>query len=251
MAESSDDKNKPNQSFLNPPIDPNDENLVPDYQHLFADVKVRHALIRKMYTIVISQLLIIIGMVCLVYFYKKIDKFFQDYHWLHMFSFVIGWISFTLLDVEKIRFKFPINLILIYTATTFFGFTLAFVQENYRIIVFSSLAMFFIVFVGLLFFTLQSTKEFGHKVYLGVLILIFIVYIPLVILNKDIAVYLTIQTFIQFVYTCLLVSNTKAVTSGNYRVAFKPSEFIVATACLYSESLLFKSKVKLRQQSNN
>lgn len=232
---------QPTQPFLNPSQGLELEETI--NQNEFADIKVRHVLIRKIYAVSILLLLIIVGMVLISMNFHYPKSFYENFYFIIL---ALPFLAIFLISVLDCYFKnrTPINLLFLVLFHVCLGFLFSFLKNNH-ILILLILNVLIVILIVLIIFTLQTKIDFnGNRIYLFLFLLIF-GSIGILTLTKQTDL---LNSFIIalgiFIYTWLIVSSTKLVVSGNHSCKFKPNEVLVATACLYTDAIIPKRRTK-------
>ncbi|XP_034650607.1 protein lifeguard 1 isoform X2 [Drosophila subobscura] len=202
----------------------------------FDDQSIRKGFIRKVYLILMAQLLITFGFVSVFTFSKATQEWVQKNPYL-------VWIALAVLIVtmicmaccESVRRKTPINFIFLFLFTIAESFLLGMVAGQYEANeVLMAVGITAAVTLGLTLFALQTKWDFTMCG--GVLVCCLVVFIIFGI----IAIFIPGQV-IQMVYASLgallfsvyLVYDTQLMLGGNHKYSISPEEYIFAALNLY------------------
>ncbi|BFG03485.1 protein lifeguard 1 [Drosophila madeirensis] len=202
----------------------------------FDDQSIRKGFIRKVYLILMVQLLITFGFVSVFTFSKATQEWVQKNPYL-------VWIALAVLIVtmicmaccESVRRKTPINFIFLFLFTIAESFLLGMVAGQYEANeVLMAVGITAAVTLGLTLFALQTKWDFTMCG--GVLVCCLVVFIIFGI----IAIFIPGQV-IQMVYASLgallfsvyLVYDTQLMLGGNHKYSISPEEYIFAALNLY------------------
>ncbi|XP_030384804.1 protein lifeguard 1 isoform X2 [Scaptodrosophila lebanonensis] len=207
-----------------------------DKNFSFDDQSIRKGFIRKVYLILMCQLLITFGFVSVFTFSKAT----QDWTMQHPSLF---WIALAVLIVtmicmaccESVRRKTPINFIFLFLFTLAESFLLGIVAGQYQADeVLMAVGITAAVSLGLTLFALQTKYDFTMCG--GVLVaclVVFIIFgiIAIFIPGKIIGlVYASLGALLFSVY---LVYDTQLMLGGNHKYSISPEEYIFAALNLY------------------
>ncbi|XP_030573370.1 protein lifeguard 1 isoform X1 [Drosophila novamexicana] len=207
-----------------------------DKSFAFDDQTIRKGFIRKVYLILMVQLLITFGFVSVFTFSKATQE------WA-MHNPALFWIALAVLLVtmicmaccESVRRKTPLNFIFLFLFTLAESFLLGIVAGQYQADeVLMAVGITAAVSLGLTIFALQTKYDFtmcgGVLVACLVVFLIFgiiAIFIPGQIIGL---VYASLGALLFSVY---LVYDTQLMLGGNHRYAISPEEYIFAALNLY------------------
>ena len=141
----------------------------------FTDVTIRHAFIKKVYSILSFQLAITIGFIALFVFVEPVKLFFQANMWIQWvilaFTFVI---VIVLACCNGVARKYPINIILLFAFTLMESVLLGIISASYDTdTVLIAAGITALVVVGITIFAFQTKIDFtGAGIYLFVALLI-------------------------------------------------------------------------------
>ncbi|KAG6869104.1 hypothetical protein C0993_001669 [Termitomyces sp. T159_Od127] len=196
--------------------------------------EVRSAFIRKVYTILLCQILatVLVG--------GGISKSSEAIFWVqtHVWSFYVPLFG-TLVNLGLLfwkRHSHPLNLILLSTFTLLEAFTLGVVVAFYdNVIVMQALLITFGVFIGLTLFTLQSKYDFsgmGPFLFGGLIALV---------MTGFVGVFLPFGKTMDLIYAiggCLLFSGYIVYDTYTINARLSPDEFIMGAISLYLEYVI-------------
>ncbi|XP_052093072.1 protein lifeguard 2-like [Mytilus californianus] len=129
----------------------------------FSDKAVRHAFIRKVYLILMIQLLVTFGVVCLFSLVAPIKQFIQTtgswFYWVSYGTFLVTYI--VLVCIPSVRRKFPGNFICLAVFTLAFSYMVGTISSFYdTTIVFVAAGVTCLVCLALSLFAIQTKVDF-------------------------------------------------------------------------------------------
>ncbi|EDW01328.1 protein lifeguard 1 isoform X1 [Drosophila grimshawi] len=207
-----------------------------DKSFAFDDQTIRKGFIRKVYLILMMQLLITFGFVSVFTFSEATQKWAQTNYWL-------VWVALAVLIVtmicmaccESVRRKTPLNFIFLFLFTLAESFLLGVIAGTYEADeVLMAVGITAAVSLGLTLFALQTKYDFTMCG--GVLVaclVVFIIFgiIAIFIPGKIIGlVYASLGALLFSVY---LVYDTQLMLGGNHKYSISPEEYIFAALNLY------------------
>ncbi|GBM17431.1 Protein lifeguard 2 [Araneus ventricosus] len=213
-----------------------DTNFGGGFDDSFSEKSIRHAFIRKVYSILMVQLAITTGFICLFIYEPKV----KDYSMQHPEMFWIALVmTFILLIVlaccEGVRRSFPANFICLFLFTFFEAFLLGSAASRYDTeAVMIAVAICAVVCLGLTVFAFQTKIDFtlcSGFLMVAVLVLVCFGFVAMFFPGR----------IIQLVYACLgaiifsmyLVFDTQMMIGGKHKYALSPEEYIFAALNIY------------------
>ncbi|KAJ6489852.1 UPF0005-domain-containing protein [Mycena sanguinolenta] len=207
--------------------------------------QIRKAFIRKVYSILLSQMLATV----LVAAYVSQSKAVFDWVMNHLWAFFVP-LGGTLVNLGVLHWKrhsHPLNFVLLSTFTLLEAYTIGFAVAFYEnAVVLRALMITLAVFIGLTLFTLQSKYDFD-----GMLPFLFA---ALIVLCTTSVVHILVAPFnrtLDIIYTvagCLIFS--ACIVYDTYRInrRLSPDEFISGSVSLYLDFInLFLRILRLVQ----
>ncbi|XP_052253427.1 protein lifeguard 1-like [Dreissena polymorpha] len=204
----------------------------------FSEKEVRHGFIRKVYGILMAQLVITFAIMCIFIYSEPVKEFVHDPKnvWLMIVVMVATFVVLIALACcPNVRRSFPTNMILLTVFTVLEGFMLGVVSGKYKTeYVLMAVGITAVVTLSLTIFAFQTKWDFtmmGGLLFV-LLIVLFCFGILCAIFRSDIA---------NIVYSCLgallfsayLVFDTQMMMGGKHQYAISPEEYIFAALNLY------------------
>lgn len=149
-----------------------------------ADVSVRLGFLRKVYTLLTFNLLITIGISCILTFVLPVREFIRDHQWIVWAA--IGVAFAALITLACVRVKYPVNLILMYIFVISFSVMIGaivarYYESGYGIIVLQAFFVTAAVFFTITAYVAITKKDFSFLY--GFLGAALVVLIGLILMN--------------------------------------------------------------------
>ncbi|XP_076661603.1 glutamate NMDA receptor-associated protein 1 lifeguard [Halictus rubicundus] len=202
----------------------------------FTDESIRKGFIRKVYSILMCQLLITVGMIAL-FLYHRPTKLWVQHH-LEIF-----WICFAVTIIliicmtccTSVRRKSPMNFIFLFLFTVAEGFLLATAASTYDSEeVLLAVGITAAVCFALTLFAFQTKIDFtglSSVLYVALIILLLFGIISMIWNGPTIRlVYASLGALLFSVY---LIYDTQTMIGGNHKCSISPEEYIFAALSLY------------------
>ncbi|CAG7716443.1 unnamed protein product [Allacma fusca] len=223
------------------PQTPNEEvqeRIVIVVQFGFEDKEVRLRFIRKVYLLLLAQILITAGITSVCLFVKPVNEFLREHYWIQYVLLAVTIIMFILISCcEAIRRTVPLNFFCLFFCNIVIGVLLGIIAANYSLIsILIAAGVTFLIFLALTVFAFQTRWDITT---LGGII--FVVSLCVVAFGF-IAIFLRgIFPILQIVYagvmTVLLcvyiVFDTQMLIGGRHKHSISPEEYIYASFNLY------------------
>lgn len=207
-----------------------------DKSFAFDDQSIRKGFIRKVYLILMMQLLITFGFVCIFTFSKATQDWVQK-------NPALLWIALAVLIVtmicmaccESVRRKTPLNFIFLFLFTIAESFLLGIVAGQYQADeVLMAVGITAAVSLGLTLFALQTKWDFTMCG--GVLVaclVVFIIFGIIAIFIPGQIIGLVYASLGALLFSVYLVYDTQLMLGGNHKYSISPEEYIFAALNLY------------------
>ncbi|XP_078273762.1 protein lifeguard 1 [Rhinoraja longicauda] len=235
--------NEPYQVFTGPPATSLDD-APPEYQNEFAnetaknfsDTVIRRAFVRKVFLILMVQLLITIAIICTFLYCEALNVWVTKSYWFaYALMPAIFILIITLSCCDGVRRKAPWNFVILLLFTILEGLMLGAVSVSFGAdAVMWAVGATAFVSLGLTIFALQSkwdlTKGRGMLLVLLLVLLSFGILCAIIQSYWLQIVYASIGTLIFSVY---LVIDIQLMLGGKHRYSLNPEEYIFAALNLY------------------
>nr|BAN20562.1 nmda receptor glutamate-binding chain [Riptortus pedestris] len=202
----------------------------------FTEKSIRLAFIRKVYSILTVQLLIVVGFVALFLFEKKVQKYVATHYSLLIIALVIVFVlAIMMACCDSVRRQTPMNYICLFLFTFAFSFLVGVSAAQYNTReVMLAMGMTAAITLGLTLFAFQTKIDFtacGGALLALLLILliggIFGFFFPSRIWQTALA------GFGAFLMSLYIVYDTQLMMGGKHKYALSPEEYVFAALNLY------------------
>lgn len=202
----------------------------------FTDQTIRRAFIRKVYSILMVQLLVTLSFIALVFYHAPTRQYIAEHPMIFILALVAFLVSMCgLACCGDVRRKAPMNYILLAVFTLAESFLLAITASRYRseeVII--AVGITAAVALGLTLFAFQTKYDFtmmGGALFVGVLILMIFGFVAMIFQTKVITlIYASLGAFMFSIY---LIYDTQLMLGGKHSYAISPEEYIFAVLNLY------------------
>ncbi|KAF6735742.1 Protein lifeguard 2 [Oryzias melastigma] len=208
-------------------------------QFAWDDKTIRRTFIRKVYAILMLQLSVTVGIVCLFTFCAPVRFYIQTHPNLYMMSYLMFFVTYILLSCcGDLRRQFPWNALLLVLFTLSMAFMMGFVSSFYNTkSVILCLGITALVCLSVTIFSFQSKVDVtscqGVLFSMCMAMLLCAITISIVVPFGYVpwlhAIYAVIGAIL---FTLFLAFDTQLLL-GNKRYAISPEEYIFATLSLY------------------
>lgn len=219
------------------PQDPKDEVPVNAEQFgaSFDDKVIRHAFIRKVYLILLLQLLVTLGFIALFTFHNGVKTFVQRNMWVYILSLVVFIVTvLTLSCCPSMRRKFPTNIILLGIFTLAMSYMTGAISSFYDTeIVFFAVGITALICFLLSLFAFQTKYDFtGWGTYMYVALWIVILFGFITIFVRIPIMQTIYSACIALIFSMYLVYDTQMLVGGK-KYELSTEEHIFGALTLY------------------
>ncbi|XP_026841019.1 protein lifeguard 1 isoform X2 [Drosophila persimilis] len=202
----------------------------------FDDQSIRKGFIRKVYLILMVQLLITFGFVSVFTFSKGTQEWVQKNPYLVWIALVVLIVTMiSMACCESVRRKTPLNFIFLFLFTIAESFLLGMVAGQYEANeVLMAVGITAAVSLGLTIFALQTKWDFTMCG--GVLVaclVVFIIFGIIAIFIPGQVIGLVYASLGALLFSVYLVYDTQLMLGGNHKYSISPEEYIFAALNLY------------------
>ncbi|XP_067385547.1 protein lifeguard 3 [Emydura macquarii macquarii] len=203
------------------------------------DKKVRHAFIRKVYTIISVQLLVTVGIIAVFTFVSRVNTFVRRNIAIYYASYAVFLVTYLVLACCKgPRRRFPWNIILlsIFTlAMSFMTGTIASMYSTKAVLI--SMGITAVVAIIVTIFCFQTKVDFtsctGLFCVLGIVVMVTGIITAIVLSFKYIAwLHMLYAAIGAIVFTLFLAYNTQLLL-GNRKNTISPEEYVYGAMEIY------------------
>lgn len=202
----------------------------------FSDESIRKGFIRKVYSILMVQLSITLGLIALFLYHQPTREWVQrhpEMWWIALIVLIVTLIAMAC--CTEVRRKSPMNFIFLFLFTIAQSFLLATAASNFQSEeVLMAVGITAGVCLGLTLFAFQTKWDFtvmGGVLFVAVLILLIFGIVAIFVPGKTITlIYASLGAFIFSIY---LVYDTQLMMGGKHKYSISPEEYIFAALNLY------------------
>jgi len=211
----------------------------------FSDKGIRHAFIKKVYLIIMTQLLITVGFICLFLFCFPVKDWVRSHSWFYWISYGVFFVTYLLLVcIPAVRRSFPGNFICLLIFTLALSYMTASLSSYYDTkIVLIAMAITAGVTLAISLFAIQTKIDFtmcsGLIFAAGMVLMLFGIacLITYLIVGNTFATYvlsIVYGALAALVFSLFLVFDTQMVIGGkNRRNSLSPEEYISGALHIY------------------
>ncbi|CAL4060987.1 unnamed protein product [Meganyctiphanes norvegica] len=214
---------------------PKDTEMPGQFGASFGDKAIRHAFIRKVYLILMCQLLITLGFVSLFTFHEGISLWVRRNQWAYWTSYAAFIVTYmTLVCCKSVRRKWPGNFIMLGAFTLALSYMTGTIASFYdtKIVVMTVGITAAICFL-LTLFASQTKYDFtGCGVYLFVILMILFIFGIIAIFTRSEIMFTIYSAGIALVFSMYLVFDTQMIVGGR-KHEISPEEHIFGAIMLY------------------
>ncbi|XP_011161676.1 protein lifeguard 1 isoform X3 [Solenopsis invicta] len=202
----------------------------------FNDKTIRNGFIRKVYSILMCQLVITLGMISLFLYHQPTQRWVQSHR-------EVFWIAFAMTIVliicmaccTSVRRKAPMNFIFLFLFTIAEAFLLATAASTYQSQeVMLAVGITAAVCLGLTIFAFQTKIDFtGLHSVLFVAVLILMIFGIITIFWHGKVITLVYASLGALIFSLYLIYDTQMMIGGKHKYSVSPEEYIFAALSLY------------------
>jgi len=202
----------------------------------FSEKSIRRAFIRKVYSILMMQLLIAFG-ICMVFTYEPNTRKFAKENFIIFLAVLIAVLVLTCAMACCVNpRKAPMNYIMLFTITIGYGIILGFVAVLYAPdSVLLALGCTVILCFSLTLFSFQTKIDFtGCGVYLFVILLIFMIFSLIAGFFPQTRTFRLVMAIIgTIIFSFYLIYDTQLMIGGKHKYSISPEEYVFAALNLF------------------
>lgn len=202
----------------------------------FTDKAIRRGFIRKVYSILLLQLSVTLGFICLFVYHKPTQNFVAGHPELWIVAIIVLIVSLIALSCcGELRRKTPTNYIMLTLFTVAESFFLAMTASRYNSEeVVMAVGITAAVCLALTLFAFQTKIDFtvmSGALFIALVILFIFGIVAMIWHNKIVSmVYASLGALLFSIY---LVYDTQMMLGGNHKYSISPEEYIFAALSLY------------------
>ncbi|XP_028049803.1 protein lifeguard 1 isoform X2 [Monomorium pharaonis] len=202
----------------------------------FSDKTIRNGFIRKVYSILMCQLVLTLGMISLFLYHEPTQRWVQRHTELFWISFVVTIVLIICMACcTNVRRKAPMNFIFLFLFTIAEAFLLATAASTYKSDeVMLAVGITAAVCLGLTIFAFQTKIDFtGLHSVLFVAVLILMIFGIIAIIWKGKIITLVYAALGALIFSLYLIYDTQMMIGGKHKYSISPEEYIFAALSLY------------------
>ncbi|XP_029175061.1 protein lifeguard 1-like [Nylanderia fulva] len=202
----------------------------------FNDKTIRNGFIRKVYSILMCQLLITLGMICLFLYHRPTQLWVMRHTELFWIAFALTIVLLICMACcTNVRRKAPMNFIFLFLFTLAEAFLLAIAASTYKKDeVMLAVGITAAVCLGLTIFAFQTKIDFTglhSALFVAVLVLLIFGIIAMIWPGKTMT--LIYASCGALIFSLYLVYDTQMMIGGKHKYSVSPEEYIFAALSLY------------------
>ncbi|RNA37083.1 lifeguard 1-like, partial [Brachionus plicatilis] len=202
----------------------------------FSDVKIRHAFIQKVYSIVSLQLLITVTITALFVFLEPVKISFYSNIWILWIA--LGGtlvILIVLVCCESVSRKFPINIILLMIFTVFESILIGAISAVFNInTIFIALGITSVVVIALTIFAFQTKIDFtGFGVYLFVFGIVLCAFGIVTLIYRSQILNILYAASGAGLFSFYLIFDTQLMLGGHHKNSISPEDYVFGALNIY------------------
>lgn len=215
----------------------NQRDTIIDASSLFETKQIRHAFIKKVYSLLAIQLLITVALVALFAIHPDVNAWAVKNRWFQMASFVVAFVVLIAIScMGELRRKHPHNLIALFAFTIaealmLAGFTIMF--KTHMIMLAAGITLF--ICLGLTLFAFQTKYDF--TTFSGIMVVLLLVAMMTMMIGlffPPSKLFTLIMSSIMAIFMGIfLVIDTQMIIGGTHQVQMSPEEYVFAAINLY------------------
>ncbi|XP_014679534.1 PREDICTED: protein lifeguard 2-like [Priapulus caudatus] len=222
----------------------------------FSDKAIRRAFIRKVYLILMVQLLITTGFIALFVFHDGVKYYVQHNSWLYWTSYGVFLVVYIVLVCCKgPRRRFPLNFIFLGIFTVAFSYLVGTISSYYDTkIVLMAMGISTIVCLTVSIFSIQTKYDFtkwGGMLFVAAMVLMIFGIFAIILYRYIPFLNIVYSALMALLFTAFLAFDTQMVM-GNKRYSLSPEEYIYGALQIYVDVIyIFLAILSLTGSASN
>lgn len=202
----------------------------------FDDKAIRHGFIRKVYGILLVQILVTIAIMAIFMYVPGVKEFSHANAWLMIVAMVLTFVLLIALACcPNVRRSYPTNMILLGLFTLLEAFMLGVISSHYDTdAVLMAAGITAVVSLGLTIFAFQTKWDFtmfGGILFVFLIVLLCFGLLCAIIQNRYAT--LAYASIGALIFAAYLVFDTQLMMGGKHKYSISPEEYIFAALNLY------------------
>ncbi|XP_049777973.1 protein lifeguard 1-like [Schistocerca cancellata] len=203
---------------------------------VFSDKTIRHGFVRKVYSILMCQLVVTASFIATFVYVEEIKGFVQQNPVFFPVTFIIMFVMLILMSCcTELRRRTPVNYILLALFTVAESLLLGCVAMKYDpVAVLMAAGVCAAVCLGLTMFAMQTKWDFtvlGGSLFAVLLVLIVFGIIAIIFPSR--VMLLLYSAFGAILFSVYLIYDTQLMLGGKHKYSISPEEYIFAALNLY------------------
>ncbi|EFN88629.1 Glutamate [NMDA] receptor-associated protein 1 [Harpegnathos saltator] len=202
----------------------------------FNDKSIRNGFIRKVYSILMCQLLITLGMITLFVYHTPTQRWVHSHRELFWVCFVVTIVLIICMACcTNVRRKAPMNFIFLFLFTVAEAFLLATAASSYEPdAVMLAVGITAAICLGLTIFAFQTKIDFtGLSTVLFVAVLVLLIFGIIAMIWHGKIMTLVYASLGALIFSLYLIYDTQMMIGGKHKYSISPEEYIFAALSLY------------------
>ncbi|XP_022114008.2 protein lifeguard 2 [Pieris rapae] len=218
-------------------LDPHFGEDVPKNLFDFSEASIRRAFIRKVYALVMCQLLVTMGFISIFVFYKPMQLFVEEHNYIIWMALIVVFVTIIAMACcESARRKAPNNFIFLFIFTVAMSIPLGFVSSRFQVKeVFIALGVTATICLAVTIFAFQTKWDFtmcGGFVIATLTVLIMFGFMMLFLPYNN-KLHLLYSGVGVLLFSMYLVYDTQLMMGGEHKYSISPEEYVFAALNIY------------------
>lgn len=217
-----------------------EEGLTPGFGASFGSVAIRHAFVRKVYLILMCQLLVTFGFVALFTFHTGLKRFVQQNLWVYLLSYGVFIVTYiTLVCCSSVRRKYPTNVIMLSIFTLAMSYMTGTISSTYDTdIVFMTVGITAAICLVISLFATQTKYDFTSSgMYLFIASIVLMIFGLVAIFTYSHIMRTIYSAGIALLFSMYLVYDTQMLIGGR-KYELSPEEHVFGAITLYMDVIM-------------
>ncbi|XP_044001570.1 protein lifeguard 1-like [Aphidius gifuensis] len=202
----------------------------------FSEKSIRLGFIRKVYSLLMSQLLLTFGIVAFIFFHPATNSFVKSNRWLFWVAFVVGFVTLIcMVCCSTVARKTPMNYIFLFIFTGAESFLVSVITTKYRgEEILLAFGITIVLCFSLTLFAFQTKWDFtGLHTVLFVCLIGLMIFSILTIFWTDKIKVIIYGSLGAILFSFYLIYDTQMMMGGEHKYSISPEDYVFATLSLY------------------
>lgn len=203
----------------------------------FESKQIRHNFIKKVYSLLLVQLIVTVAIVALFAVHPGIHKWAVENRWFHTAAFVASFVILIMITcMGKLRRKHPHNIVILFAFTIAESLMLSAMTVMWQTnVLMMAAAITTMITLGLTLFAFQTKWDFTAKS--GIMLVILMVATFAMIMGlffpPSKPFVLVMSSIMAIIMGIFLVIDTQMIVGGTHKIQMSPEEYVFAAINLY------------------